>query len=178
MLSLPLKMEVTSWMRFSLWDWDETSHTDPVTKKPLLRHSFKQLVSSTWFLEQVWTVAPNPHKSSTMACLREWTQFQGSNQSAQILIAKVRNKEGSKYWLSQKERKNTKRKRKKKVTDPIPRVPPVTRAVIPMRDHLLVMLLSPTLVAISSVCFITIPQNATHLWLLYHSKVNSSVSIY
>lgn len=102
MWSLPLKIGVTSWMSFSLWSRDDTSHTDPETKKPLLRHWFKQLSSSAWFLEQVWTVAPNPHKSSTMACLKieqGLAKIQtGKDQNIEFFMKKETNLNEKKNW--------------------------------------------------------------------------------
>ena len=117
-------MEATFRMSFSLWAGEDTSQTDPVTTKPLLRHSSKHLLSSASFLEQVCTMAPNPAKSSTMACLN-------TDSNKNEIFTKVK--------LCLEERKKV----RKNKDDPMPRVPPVTRAVIPFRDHLgLLILLS------------------------------------
>lgn len=71
MLSLPLKAEATCWMRFSLWGGEDASQTNPETENPFSFHSFKHAFSSSSFLEQVYTVAPNSASSSTTACLNQ-----------------------------------------------------------------------------------------------------------
>lgn len=121
MLSLPLKKEATSWMSFSLWSREDASHTDPDTTKPFPSHSFKHLFSSASFLEQVYTDAPNPASSSTTACLiinkkkhiHSFIQSTKPNSNKRVFI-----------WITKEEEE-----------DPMPRVPPVTRAVMPLRDH-------------------------------------------
>lgn len=91
-------MEVTSSMSFSLWDGEDTSHTDPVTWKPRLCHSCKHLLSSVWVLEQVCTAAPNAAKSLTMACLNQNLKWKNQNRAKWIIITKqnVRRREWSK----------------------------------------------------------------------------------
>lgn len=82
MLSFPLKMEPTSSISFSLWGRDVASQTEPVTTKPLLRHSCKHLLSSASFLEQVCTTAPNVASSSTVA----WLNTSKNNLAKSVLF--------------------------------------------------------------------------------------------
>jgi len=129
MLSLPLKVDATSWIRFSLWGGDDTSHTDPVTLNPSLCHSSKHLSRSVWVLEQVCTTAPNAAKSLTMACLKH--SLKQVNLSDKNKVKRTMIKEKVRWDDEERVMK----------TNPIPRVPPVTRAVIPLRDHLPPLLL-------------------------------------
>ena len=69
MLSVPLKAEATCLMRLSLWAGEDASQTEPETENPFSFHSFKRAFSSSSFLEQVYTLAPNSASSSTTACL-------------------------------------------------------------------------------------------------------------
>lgn len=119
MLSLPSKREETVSMSWVRWGRDDTSQTDPLTLKPLLFHTCNISSSSFWFREHVWTVAPNAANSSTIACLTH-------NRIHIKLITITMKFEQTKI---------------RKVTNPMPRVPPVTRAVVPWRDHLLFLLL-------------------------------------
>lgn len=120
-------MEVTVSISFSRCSRDDRSHTDPVTLNPLFFHSCKRASSSIWLREHVWTIAPNLANSSTVACLITINEFPA-------------NKFRSKYAWEKK--KSNKQKEKESKTYPMPRVPPVTKAVIPLRDHLLFLLMS------------------------------------
>lgn len=128
MLSLPLKKEVTSWMSFSLWSREDASQTDPDTTKPFPSHSFKHLFSSASFLEQVYTDAPNPASSSTTACLIINKKTHSLIHSLINSINKAKFKQKGLIWITKEEEEIER--------DPMPRVPPVTRAVMPLRDHL------------------------------------------
>lgn len=158
MLSLPLKSEATSCISFSLWGFNEASQTDPVTKNPLSLHSWRHLVSSASFLEHVCTAAPNPASSSTTAWLKK-----------PIKIQRKKKKNPNRFFISQNSKKKLKfiknkikneihkvwnwRRKRRKREDPIPRVPPVTRAFIPLSDHFEALrLLSDSAFAIFAVC--------------------------
>ena len=150
MLSMPLKAEATSLMRFSLWAGKDASQTDPETENPFSFHSFKHAFSSSSFLEQVYTVAPNSASSSTTARLNQkWNPITPikklhTKNATSSRFNKPQNQEtqtnSCNKWNPKKKRKTEKkirfRKRKKKKRNPIPRVPPVTRAVVPLSDHL------------------------------------------
>lgn len=69
MLRLPLNRDATVSISFFLCSLFCTSHTDPLTFKPIPSHSFKHLSKSSWLRQQVWTVAPNSASSSTVARL-------------------------------------------------------------------------------------------------------------
>lgn len=69
MLSFPWKREETSFMSISLCCGTDTSQIEPVTSKPKWFQSLRHLLRSFTCLAQVWTLAPKPVNSSTMACL-------------------------------------------------------------------------------------------------------------
>ena len=67
MLRLPLNTVSISCFLCSLLC---TSHTDPLTLRPISSHSCRHLFKSPWLREHVWTVAPNAASSSTVARLK------------------------------------------------------------------------------------------------------------
>jgi hypothetical protein len=70
MLSFPLNREETVLISSSLWARNSASHIELVTRNPLIFHSCKHSLSWTSFRQHVWTVAPRPANSSTMAYLK------------------------------------------------------------------------------------------------------------
>lgn len=70
MFSLPSKVEETFFISSSLPALDDKSHVEPLTLKPFASHSCSLSSRSLWLLEHVYTVAPNPANSSTMAYLK------------------------------------------------------------------------------------------------------------
>lgn len=71
MFSFPSKAEETFSMSWTLCSLEEASQTEPLTWRPLTAPSCKRSLSSAWFREQVYTVAPSSASSSTTACLRK-----------------------------------------------------------------------------------------------------------
>jgi len=69
MLSFPLKIEATFFIKFSRWSRDSTSHADPVMGSPFLFHSSKHLSISCCLRAQICTAAPNSANSSAIAYL-------------------------------------------------------------------------------------------------------------
>ena len=122
MLSLPLNREETVFINSSLWGREETSQTEPVTWYPLAFHSFKHSSSRVWSLAHAWTLAPKPASSSTIAYLKLQNQIPQAFMHVSTLLCVLRWKLRNRAFWSKK-------------TNPIPLVPPVTRAVIPRRLH-------------------------------------------
>lgn len=139
MCNLPLKREDTSSISFSLWSLLDASQTDPVTTKPFPCHFVKHLVSSSWFLEHVWTTAPSSANSSTTACLHQPQKQANQTHKIHKIDHWTLQKNGllkrNRTWVRNFLEEENDGKWKGKCTDPIPRVPPVTRAVMPLRDH-------------------------------------------
>lgn len=119
MFKFPWKAEETFFISSSLCVLDDKSQTQPFTLNPLASHSWSLSSSSFLFLEHVYILAPNPANSSTIAYL--------------LYIYQV--KEDVKKSTARR-RRRTRGKQIMCVTHPMPLVPPVTRAVIPLRDHL------------------------------------------
>ena len=70
MLSFPLNREETVLISSSLWARNIALHIEPVTRNPFIFHSCKHSLSWTSFRQHVWTVAPRPANSSTIAYLK------------------------------------------------------------------------------------------------------------
>lgn len=69
MFSLPSKTEETVLISSSFWVPHVRSQTEPLTRNPFTRHSSTRSLSSFSLREHVWTLAPSPASSSTMAYL-------------------------------------------------------------------------------------------------------------
>ena len=119
MLSLPLNIVETVCMSFSLSERNDTSQTEPLTWNPFFFHSHKLWLSRVSDRSHAWTLHPKPASSTTMACLKYLPHKKRDilNKSRKL----------AKFWYKLERRK----------TNPIPLAPPVTRAVVPWRLHLL-----------------------------------------
>jgi len=114
MSSLPPNLYVTSRTKRSRWFLTETSQTDPVTRHPLACQSLRRSLSSASSKVHACTAAPSATSSSTTACLHTAHDTRGKHY----------------YWyISAGTRRGSR-------SYPMPRVPPVTRAVFPWSDHL------------------------------------------
>ena len=69
MSNVPWKREVIVSIKLCLWGREQTSHTEPVTGKPLAFQSNKHTSMSDFVREHICTIAPSPTSSSTIACL-------------------------------------------------------------------------------------------------------------
>jgi len=98
MLSFPWKREETDSMSASLCFGTDTSQTEPVTSKPESFHFFKHSVRSCSFLAQVWTLAPNPVNSSTMARLLHVPQEFTSKIMTRLKGSEQKLKHGCESW--------------------------------------------------------------------------------
>lgn len=146
MLSLAPNREETVCINCSLWVREETSQIEPLTSNPFACHLLKHSLSRVWSLSQVCTLAPKLASSSTIAHLKKKVSNSNPFVSNLLYSCKEKNKKS--------EKKQGNRAFGRNKTNPIPFDPPVTRALIPWRLHLLISIdvLYVTLSHCSHIC--------------------------